>query len=1003
MRKLILSILLVLSVLHSFSQFYNYRHFTTRDGLPSSEIYHVLQDSKGSMWFATDNGVSRYDGYTFNNFTTENGLPDNTVFEFYEDFKGRIWFISFTAQLSYFYNDSIYRFIHNDELIKSMTTPPNPVKNSFYVDSLNNVFYSDVNNGLRIIRHDGFVEKPENAILFDTNNITLINENNKHSTDSIFIHKNGKTRFTGVCGNGVYCRHGFKVILKHNKHFYLSSLNTLHTFDDSTNTYSRNFGSNIIWLSYSGNILWVGTRNGAFGFKATDISKAPEYKMLSGQSVSSVTTDKEGNVWFTTLNNGVYFLPDLTIQSVTKQNSGISSEQFSITNADQSRLFYCLANGSFGFIQNNKVKQLFEIEKDVISYLTGLDNVDDSTKIVHTGRDIYLIKENNNKFTLSALSPTAGVAMGGKTVLHDKDSTIWVGSVGGLNGLLNYRDAFSISFPTTPTPSVNSLLLFNDSSLIIGARTGLWKYNTNNKKLTNLGEYFPKLNVRITCLAKHATTNSLWIGTKLNGIYILKNDTLLKLSSFGKIESKFITSLTNKENEMWIGTKGSGIYRITINHLENGSSTIRNWNQVHGLLSNEINHIFTNDTAAFVSTNLGLNIIQYKQCKINDSPPPVYIEQIKINNKDTLLLNSYNLPHNENSLNIKLTGLTYKAHGNVMYKYRLKGSQNDTNWIYTSNRHIQLSYVSPGNYTFQAKAINENNIESETPAEFALIINPPFWRTKWFIVVVALTIILFTSIILFMFYRIRIREINKRNELEKEFIKNKNKFQREIEKYRQQALSQQMNPHFIFNSLNSIQYFIYQNEKALSNKYLTKFSQLIRIILENSQHYIIPIKDEFSALRLYLELEEMRLNGKLSFSIDIDSEIDTSFFQIPPLLIQPFVENAIWHGLVHKKNSGRITIKFINKEKVFLCSIEDDGVGRKFSKEIQQKKQKLHKSLGSKITQRRLELFSSTYGKQMTIKYTDLCENPETTGTRVDIEIPKVSRGADYNFNISVE
>ena len=246
--------------------------------------------------------------------------------------------------------------------------------------------------------------------------------------------------------------------------------------------------------------------------------------------------------------------------------------------------------------------------------------------------------------------------------------------------------------------------------------------------------------------------------------------------------------------------------------------------------------------------------------------------------------------------------------------------------------------------------------------------------------IIIYTVLLFILFILlatfFIFYYLRNKNAKTRIRLENE-----------LNNYMQKALSQQMNPHFIFNTLNSIQYYILQNDNLSSNKYLTKFARLMRLTLDNSQHNTIPVKDEIAALNLYLELESLRFEGKFEYNINVDSEIED--FQIPTLLIQPFVENAIWHGLMHKDGKGQIDVnlKIVNNQ--VFCTIEDNGIGRKKAKEIKENKSKTHKSLGSKITENRLKLINSLFGAQMKIQYLDLYdEHGNAIGTKVEIVIP---------------
>lgn len=215
---------------------------------------------------------------------------------------------------------------------------------------------------------------------------------------------------------------------------------------------------------------------------------------------------------------------------------------------------------------------------------------------------------------------------------------------------------------------------------------------------------------------------------------------------------------------------------------------------------------------------------------------------------------------------------------------------------------------------------------------------------------------------------------------------------RKISEITQANLRQQMNPHFIFNTLNSIQYYMYQHDKLATNNYLTKFSNLMRKVLDNSQHTSIPLSDELSALNLYLELECIRFKDKFEFRINVDDEIDPLMYKVPTMLMQPYVENSICHGLVPKEGKGfvRIDIK-LNKD-YLLCHIEDNGIGRVASRERNNRREGNHNSLGTQITASRLDLVNALYGTSLKTIYSDLKnENGEAIGTRVELHIPIMS------------
>jgi LytS/YehU family sensor histidine kinase len=297
----------------------------------------------------------------------------------------------------------------------------------------------------------------------------------------------------------------------------------------------------------------------------------------------------------------------------------------------------------------------------------------------------------------------------------------------------------------------------------------------------------------------------------------------------------------------------------------------------------------------------------------------------------------------------------------------------DSSWVYTNNDNAIFSKVPHGKYTFEVQTQNADGIWSNSDT-IKVAIAPPFWQTYWFIV---LSTILFSGFI-FMVYLYRIKTLKKHNTL----INSANE-------YRQQSLRQQMNPHFIFNTLNSIQLFILEKDSISSHKYLTKFARLMRITLDNSQESTIPLQKELEALTLYLELESLRLEGKFTYSIEItDNQVLEQ--KVPTLLIQPFVENAIWHGIMLKESqNGFVNVTISRTNETITCTIEDNGIGREKAMALKAQKETEHKSLGYKITSQRIELLNTLYKDKFNIQYFDLCDtNGAPSGTKVQIQIP---------------
>jgi LytS/YehU family sensor histidine kinase len=261
-----------------------------------------------------------------------------------------------------------------------------------------------------------------------------------------------------------------------------------------------------------------------------------------------------------------------------------------------------------------------------------------------------------------------------------------------------------------------------------------------------------------------------------------------------------------------------------------------------------------------------------------------------------------------------------------------------------------------------------------------IIISPAWWSTWWFRTLATLLIIAIVWYIIYM----RLRNIRIKHEDEKKILE----IEKQMFSLEQTALRLQINPHFIFNSLNSIQSFVVANDTDKAINYLAKFAQLMRLILSNSHQTFVPISDEIRAITYYLDIERLRFDNKFDYTINVDPAIDADFMDIPPMIIQPYIENAILHGILHKKSKGRISITLKVAGNSLNCVVEDDGVGREKASEIKARSDLLHKSRGMLITQKRLELLNKQNKEQMSVEIIDLRdEQGNAAGTRVNIMI----------------
>jgi LytS/YehU family sensor histidine kinase len=255
---------------------------------------------------------------------------------------------------------------------------------------------------------------------------------------------------------------------------------------------------------------------------------------------------------------------------------------------------------------------------------------------------------------------------------------------------------------------------------------------------------------------------------------------------------------------------------------------------------------------------------------------------------------------------------------------------------------------------------------------------PPFWQRWWFGLSAAAAMI---ALLLF-FYKRRIRRIEEREALNTEF-------NRRLAEMEMTALRAQMNPHFLFNSLNSIKNYIAQNDPRSASRYLTKFSQLMRLILNNSKAPTVKLADELQALQLYIELEALRFPGRFDHQISVAKGINTETLDIPPLILQPYVENAIWHGLMHREAGGLLRVAVSLNNQLLSFDIEDNGIGRAQAAALKSKGLVRHKSHGMQITSDRLRMVNQLTGRQTQVEVFDLKNSDgSAAGTRVRVQVP---------------
>ncbi len=340
-------------------------------------------------------------------------------------------------------------------------------------------------------------------------------------------------------------------------------------------------------------------------------------------------------------------------------------------------------------------------------------------------------------------------------------------------------------------------------------------------------------------------------------------------------------------------------------------------------------------------------------------------------------LERINLSYKQNFFTLEFSAIQFNMPGSVRFQYRLEGFDKD--WIDAADRrYVSYTNVPGGTYNFELRAFNNEGIVNSRPFRMQIYISTPFWKSTLFYVLLGLGIYGLS----WWVYRLRIRTIKKRETL-------KRNFELKLAEVEMSALRAQMNPHFIFNSLNSIDYYIVQNKSAKASDYLNRFSRLIRLILQNSRSKYVSLKDELEALKLYIEIESLRFNNRFDYRVQMEKGLNAISLEVPPMIIQPYVENAIWHGLMQKKGRGLLELTITRQDDKLQFVIEDNGIGREAAQQLKSKTSTRRKSFGMKITSDRLDIINRLYHTKADVQVTDLKHSDGTAkGTRVEITIP---------------
>jgi ligand-binding sensor domain-containing protein len=961
-------------VSQNISESVNYINYTIKDGLPSNEAYDVFQDSKGFIWIGTDNGVVKYDGKEFKTYTTRDGLTDNTIFRIKEDYKGRIWFMTYNRRLCYLENGDFKPFEFNPQLVKAAKKiPTSKTITDFHIDTLNNVHLILTDFITIDISVNGFTSVKEFTL------DEFLNYRLFKSIDQIdrFIIEL-KTKFN-------FDKPNTKII------FNSAELATpIHLLIEDSNAF----------CSVKEGLYIIDIRN----------TLKPRY-LLNQFQITGVLTDLDHGLWCSTLKDGLIYIPNPNLIAYnlpikkTNQIHGIIPQNghlvFSFeyepthlfkTNGDNSLITVTNENIKLNQIPQEDLKNGIKFESTVfldhfMIPITAISLIDSSEVLAFSTENSFIILTQKD----SSNFPNTNDAY--HQHHHQFSIPKFHGHLLNLNQLTFediYKKHWHIFNEKNYSQMADNPNIKNRWLKKIGTRVNKIYKDLNNKVWVGTIDGLYLLNLKTESLRKTEITNlqtkriqdivassdgTLFIATKIDGIYIKKDKAIDSIS----IESGLLSNTINQmlydssENQVWVATNNG------INILKKQDDKWFSENvitQYDGLKSTDIKLIRLQGNFIYFTVDRIIYKINTNKLghKIDNSSP--YITSFIVNENSISIDSSIQLPYDSNNIQINYHTISYKSQNDIVYKYKLLPI--NESWQTTTNDNLVFNTLVPDDYTLQLNSINIDGVESEIKT-FKFSIIPAFWMTWWFKILIII-------IAVFVGYKISIKTI--------QTYKSQAQFQRTINEMQIISLQSKMNPHFIFNSLNSIQNYILKNEKVNANQYLLEFSRLIRTILQNSDSPTIPLNDELDTLRMYVNLEKKRIRGEFKYNENIASNIDSEHCIIPSLLIQPYIENAIWHGKVYSNPNGEVSLNVTQKDNTLFFEIIDNGIGIKNAEASKINKTK-HKSLGTSVTKKRIQLLSELNDKMSDVIISEAFRNEHTNlyvGTRIKFNIPYVTK-----------
>ena len=1037
-----MAIFIVLSVflIARVSGQYNFIHVEHSAGLSSNNVSGIYKSSQGFLWLATQGGLDRYDGEVVKSYIHDPvdslTISDDYVLDVCEDDDGLIWIGTLNGGVNVL-DPEIGNFRH----FRHDPDDPNSLAFDF-----NKMVFKDNEGDIWISVHDRGVDRFNHEINGFDHYIPgrhvqgqiprLVNSILSYALDPVDPNIIWLGSMSGVLKLNKAAREW--------RHYPIEPNSALDP--------SRLFGKEKVIRSMifdEQGHLWLGTWGGGLCRLDTLTGKFRVFRYEGLQpvhgarnSITDLEVKSEEELWICTENKGLgifnitdehfSFVIDLANNAnavpypfeilideqgtlfVASQMTGLYYSNIRAHQFEKTKLPYHLYDVSFTGPGNQFLVSVTGSEQKLLRCTDEGEVLDEylldpaigdplewifeilpqQRNVFLAGtKNLYYLDERRKKvrrypfFKPESVNQNRDHQLEYLSLTMDSSGSLWMGTK--FNGIFIYHqdDRRTTSY-YQPDNFVNSILFSEFIYDLYTDRQGnIWYgaidfgyFNPGTHQFVNLdnGDIDPEPEPALSKIRAidGDSQGGIWFGTQSNGIIVIRNGNPISLITAYNTGNGLANNMTRKllidrNDNAWVITYDG------LSCIRAGSSLPENYGTENGLV-NIRNLAEAPDGSIYITAAGGF----YRFYPHEIQPLPIiskpYFTRVNTNTRSLDLLSKddgfleIRLDHDENNISIGFGIISFYQREGVEISYMMEGLDKD--WKPAGrNRSVNYASLPSGHYLF--RLVTTGGSEIALP----VFILTPYWRTWWFI---ALMLILTLSLI-YAAFSVRTRQIRKQEEI-------RASYQKKFAEQEIKALRSQMNPHFLFNSLNSIRYYILKDDNENAADYITRFSRLLRLILQNSRSEQISLKDELHALRLYIEFEQMRFNRKFDYKLNLEPGINTESIHLQPLTIQPFVENAIWHGLMPLERDGDLRIDILRENSDLVITVRDNGIGREKSATMKRPNPTIIKSYGLDITKERMKLHQTLKGKRSSFSIKDLYDKdgkPAGTEVRIQIEI----------------